>query len=253
MSDETKVAVVTGGSRGIGKAIAIKLAKENCDVLITYQKDKAAAEITVNDLKSLGRKAYSLQMEMSDPMVGVVICRHALKEFGKIDILINNAGISSPKRFIVDSEDTDWYKAIDTNLNGIFRTIKAIVPHMRSRQTGNIVNISSNVTRRLAPNFGPYAVSKAGLEALTHILAKEEAGSGIRVNAIAPGFVNTDLLQTAWNEIGPEKAEALLNSIPMKRLGLPNEVADMVAVLASDVSSFVTGQIIYVNGGGPEG
>jgi 3-oxoacyl-[acyl-carrier protein] reductase len=253
MINETKVAVVTGGSRGIGKAIAIKLAKENCDVVITYQKDKNAADITVNDIKSLGRKACALQIEMSDTTAGAVICKHTLQEFGKIDILINNAGISSPKRFIVDSEDIDWYKAIDTNLNGVFRTIKAIVPHMRSRQTGNIVNISSNVTRRLAPNFGPYAVSKAGLEALTQILAKEEAENGIRVNAIAPGFIKTDLLKTVWDEIGPEKAEMLLNSIPMKRLGLPNEVADMVAVLATNVSSFVTGQIIYVNGGGPEG
>ena len=190
---------------------------------------------------------------MSDPTVGVTICSHALKEFGKIDILINNAGIGSPKRFIVDSEEADWYRTIDTNLNGIFRTIKAIVPHMRSRKTGNIVNISSNVTRRLAPNFGPYAVSKAGLEALTQVLAKEEARNGIRVNAIAPGFIDTDLLQTAFDEVGIEKAEALLHSIPLKRLGMPSEIADMVAVLASNVSSYVTGQIIYVNGGGPEG
>jgi len=253
MKDENRVAVVTGGSRGIGKAIAIKLAKENCDVLITYQKDKVSADITVDMLKSLGRKALSLQIEMSDPTVGVTICSHALKEFGKIDILINNAGIGSPKRFIVDSEEADWYRTIDTNLNGIFRTIKAIVPHMRSRKTGNIVNISSNVTRRLAPNFGPYAVSKAGLEALTQVLAKEEARNGIRVNAIAPGFIDTDLLQTAFDEVGIEKAEALLHSIPLKRLGMPSEIADMVAVLASNVSSYVTGQIIYVNGGGPEG
>jgi len=253
MKDENRVAVVTGGSRGIGKAIAIKLAKENCDVLITYQKDKVSADETVDTLKSLGKKAVSLQVEMSDPTAGVTICSHALKEFGKIDILINNAGIGSPKRFIVDSEETDWYRTINTNLNGIFRTIKAIVPHMRSRKTGNIVNISSNVTRRLAPNFGPYAVSKAGLEALTQVLAKEEAGNGIRVNAIAPGFVDTDLLQTAFDEVGIEKAEALLHSIPLKRLGMPSEIADMVAVLASNVSSYVTGQIIYVNGGGPEG
>jgi 3-oxoacyl-[acyl-carrier protein] reductase len=253
MKDENRVAVVTGGSRGIGKAIAIKLAKENCDVLITYQQDKVSADETVDTLKSLGKKAVSLQVEMSDPTAGVTICSHALKEFGKIDILINNAGIGSPKRFIVDSEETDWYRTINTNLNGIFRTIKAIVPHMRSRKTGNIVNISSNVTRRLAPNFGPYAVSKAGLEALTQVLAKEEAGNGIRVNAIAPGFVDTDLLQTAFHEVGIEKAEALLHSIPLKRLGLPSEIADMVAVLASNVSSYVTGQIIYVNGGGPEG
>ena len=124
---------------------------------------------------------------------------------------------------------------------------------MRKQASGNIINISSNVTRRLAPNFGPYAVSKAGLEALTQVLSKEEASHGIRVNAIAPGFIETDMLRNAFNELGEAKAREYEDSIPMKRLGRTEEIANMVAVLASNTSSFVTGQIIYVNGGGPGG
>ncbi len=124
---------------------------------------------------------------------------------------------------------------------------------MRKQGSGNIVNLSSNITKRLAPTFGAYAVSKAGLEALTIILAKEEALHGIRVNAIAPGPISTKMLQDLLEEMGAQKADEFVNTLPMKRVGTPQEIADMVSMLASDVSSYVTGQIIYVNGGGPAG
>jgi NAD(P)-dependent dehydrogenase (short-subunit alcohol dehydrogenase family) len=139
------------------------------------------------------------------------------------------------------------------NLTGPFSLIQAVLPHMRARRSGVIVNISSNVTQRLPATYGPYTVSKCGLEALTRILAKEEGANGIRVNAIAPGPIATDMLQESLVDMGPERAEAFIRSVPLQRLGRPEEIASAVRFLVSEAASYVTGQVIFVNGGGPGG
>jgi 3-oxoacyl-[acyl-carrier protein] reductase len=250
---KNKSIVVTGGSRGIGRAIAIEFANQDYDVLITYLSNEIAAQEVLEAIEAAGAKGVAIKADTCDKTSAGKIIECALNAFGKIDVLVNNAGISPPKEFLVDQTVEDWDATMDANLSSAFRMVKAVIPHMRKQASGNIINISSNVTRRLAPNFGPYAVSKAGLEALTQVLSKEEASHGIRVNAIAPGFIETDMLRNAFNELGEAKAREYEESIPMKRLGRPEEIANMVAVLASNTSSFVTGQVIYVNGGGPGG
>lgn len=253
MSKATPTAIITGGTRGIGKAIALKLSADGYKTLITYRGDAASAAQTAQEIRSMGGENISIQADITDQAGISSMVDTIMNAWGRIDVLVNNAGISSNKASIADTEPNDWTEMIDTNLHGVFNTIREVVPLMRKQGSGNIVNLSSNITKRLAPTFGAYAVSKAGLEALTIILAKEEALHGIRVNAIAPGPISTKMLQDLLEEMGPQKADEFVNTLPMKRVGTPQEIADMVSMLASGVSSYVTGQIIYVNGGGPAG
>ncbi len=245
------MAIVTGGSRGIGKAIALHLAAQGFNLFISFKHDKKAAAQVVSDIKSNGGKAEMIQADLASSDSADTIAQATIEYFGRIDVLINNAGISSNKNLIADTAELEWNEIININLHGVFRMLKAVVPHMRRQKKGNIVNLSSNITKRLAPTFGPYAVSKAALETLTQILAKEEAANGIRVNAVAPGPIQTDMLEKLLVEMGTERANFFVDSMPMKRMGTPDEIANMVVMLTSNVASFVTGQVIYVNGGGP--
>mgnify|MGYP003992793161 FL=1 len=205
----------------------------------------------VSDIQKSGGAAEMIRADLSLADSANDITRTTIERFGRIDVLINNAGVSSNKSLIADTPDLEWNEIIEVNLHGVFRMMKAVVPHMRQQKKGNIVNISSNITKRLAPTFGTYAISKAALETMTQIVAKEEAANGIRVNAVAPGPIKTDMLEKLLKEMGAKRAKSFVDSMPMKRMGTADEIANMVAMLTSDVASFVTGQIIYVNGGGP--
>jgi 3-oxoacyl-[acyl-carrier protein] reductase len=246
-----QTAIVTGGSRGIGKAIAMHLSAQGFNLAISFKHDEKAAAQVVSNIKNNGGNAEMIQADLGSSNSANTIAEETIKHFGRIDVLINNAGVSSNKNLIADTAEHEWNEIINVNLHGVFRMLKAVVPHMRRQKKGNIVNLSSNITKRLAPTFGPYAVSKAALETMTQILAKEEATNGIRVNAVAPGPIKTDMLTKLLDEMGPERAKSFVESMPMKRMGTPEEIASMVVMLTSDVASFVTGQIIYVNGGGP--
>jgi 3-oxoacyl-[acyl-carrier protein] reductase len=246
-----QTAIVTGGSRGIGKAIALHLSAQGFNLVISFKQDEKAAAQVVSNIKNNGGNAEMIQADLASSDSANTIAEETIKHFGRIDVLINNAGVSSNKNLIADTAESEWNEIINVNLHGVFRMLKAVVPHMRRQKKGNIVNLSSNITKRLAPTFGPYAVSKAALETMTQILAKEEAINGIRVNAVAPGPIKTDMLAKLLDEMGPERAKSFVESMPMKRMGTPEEIASMVVMLTSDVASFVTGQIIYVNGGGP--
>ncbi len=252
-SSDTRVALVTGGSRGIGRAIALRLAADGCRVALSYAASEDAATEVVNSIAECGGEAAAFHADLAQAGSARALFAAALERFGQVDILINNAGMSSNSALIAETPEALWRDMFDLNLNAVFYMLQQAIPHMRERGGGHIVNLSSNVTRRMPPNFGAYAISKYAVEALTQITAKEEGARGIRVNAIAPGPIMTDMLAGLLDNMGPERAQAFVDSVPLGRTGTPEEIAGMVAMLVSDVASYVTGQIIYVNGGGPGG
>ena len=248
---ESKVALVTGGSRGIGRAIVEMLASRGFRVMFTYasrSSDAAAVEAAV---KAAGGEAKSLRADVADAKSAKEFVQSTLADFGRIDVLVNNAGTHLPDVTVADTSPEEWDRVLRVNLYGTFHMVQAVLPHMQARKSGNIVNLSSNITSRFAARNCVYTVSKVGVEALTRILSKEEGRNGIRVNAVAPGPIRTDMLEETMVKIGPERADAFIKSVPLGRKGEPSEIAEAVAFLVSDAASYMTGQIVFVNGGGP--
>lgn len=239
-----KIALVTGASRGIGRAIAIELAKEGATVAINYAGNKTAAEEVQNIITEMGGKAMIIQADVSDENSAVNMVEEVIKEFGGIDILVNNAGITRDGLFIRMKEE-DWNAVINTNLTGIFNCTKVAAKYMMKKRSGKIINMSS--VSGIMGNAGQtnYAAAKAGVIGFTKSLAREMASRGITVNAVAPGFIATDMTAAM-----PEKAqEHVLASIPLGKMGEPKDIANAVLFLASDKASYITGQVIHVDGG----
>ena len=237
-----KTALVTGASRGIGKAIAIEFAKQGADVIVNYSKDEKGALEVAGEIKNLGRKSIAVKADVSDfddvsKMFGIV-----RKEFGKLDILVNNAGITMD-RTLKKMHAEEWNKVIDVNLNSIYNVTKNALPLMS--KNSRIISISSIVG--ISGNFGQtnYAASKAGIIGFTKSLAKELGKHGITVNAIAPGFIESELT----NRIPFIRKKIIQWMIPLKRTGLPEEVAYAAAFLASDQAGYITGYVLNLNGG----
>lgn len=244
MNFSGKTAVVTGGSRGLGRAVCRKLAEGGANVVFSYAGNTAAAQETVKELEDMGAQVRAVQGNVADSEAVKTLMDTAVKEFGNIHILVNNAGITRDGLAMMMKEE-DFDAVIDTNLKGTFLCMKAVSRIMLRQKYGRIVNLSSVVG--LHGNAGQvnYAASKAGVIGMTKSLAKELAPKGITVNAVAPGFITTDMTNAL-----PEAAKtALLTTIPMARLGAPEDVADAVAFLASDESAYITGQILGVDGG----
>ena len=239
-----KIALVTGASRGIGRAIAIELAREGATVAINYAGNKTAAEEVQNIITEMGGKAMIIQADVSDENSAMNMVEEVIKEFGGIDILVNNAGITRDGLFIRMKED-DWNAVINTNLTGIFNCTKVAAKYMMKKRSGKITNMSS--VSGIMGNAGQtnYAAAKAGVIGFTKSLAREMASRGITVNAVAPGFIATDMTAAM-----PEKAqEHVLASIPLGKMGEPKDIANAVLFLASDKASYITGQVIHVDGG----
>ena len=244
MKLEGRTALVTGGSRGIGRAIATALAKEGADVAINYQSNDAAAAEVVEEIQQMGRQAVTAKADVSDPYDTFRMAEAVIEKFGHIDILVNNAGVTSDKSFI-NMDHATWRKVLAINLDGVFNCTKVFIDQMVEQHYGRVVNITSVIGQ--IGNFGQanYAASKAGMDAMTKSLAKELARKGITVNAVAPGFIETEMVL----EIPESAQNKLLEQIPLRRFGKVDEVAQMVVFLCSSDGDYVTGAELEVNGG----
>ncbi len=237
-----KVALVTGASRGIGKAIALELAEQGSDVIVNYYSDKHEASKVAEEIKNLGRKSMIIKADVSNYEEVMVMFNEIKKEFGRLDILINNAGITKD-RTLKKMAQEEWTKVISTNLSGVYNVTKNAISLME--KNSRIITISSIVG--IYGNFGQtnYAASKAGIIGFTKSLAKELGKHEITVNAIAPGFIESEMTK----KIGFLKKKVMLWMIPLKRAGTPKDVAHLAAFLASDKSNYITGQVITISGG----
>ena len=241
---EGKIALVTGASRGIGKAIAKKMAMEGSDIAFTYIHNKDLAETVVSELEALGVKAKAYCCDASDFAATESLVKQVLADFGRIDILVNNAG-KTADTLMMRMGEAQWDEVIATNLKSVYNTIHACAPIMLKQRAGSIINMSSVVGIYGNAGQANYAASKAGIIGLTKSMAKELGSRGIRVNAIAPGFIETDM--TAG--LSDEMKDDTMKAIALRRLGKPEDVARCALFLASDLSSYVTGQVLSCDGG----
>ena len=239
-----KVALVTGASRGIGQAAAIELAKAGADIIVNFIGNEAVAQETVDAIEALGRKAIKIKANVGDADDVQAMVDEAHATFGHIDILVNNAGITRDG-LLIRMKDSDWDEVLNINLKGVYLVTKAVAKLMVKQRAGRIINMTS--VSGVTGNVGQanYAAAKAGVIGFTKTCAKELAARGITVNAIAPGFI-----ETAMTDVLPEKIkEGIAATVPLGRMGQPEEIAGVVTFLASDFASYITGQVLNVDGG----
>ena len=241
---EGKTALVTGGSRGIGRACVLEMAGEGAEVAFVYRSNQQAAEALCDEVRTAGHEVRAYQADVKDEQRAEEIVGELVEAWQKLDILVNSAGVIRDGLFAAMTAD-DWREVIDTNLTGTYNYCHAVTRPMMSKRSGSIVNVSS-----VAAEFGNrgqvnYAASKGGIDGLTRCLAKELAGRKVRVNGVAPGMIETDMSEGVRNLLG----DRLKKVVPLRRIGQPGEIARVVAFLASDAASYITGQVIRVDGG----
>jgi len=242
--EEKQVVLVTGGSRGIGKAIALKYAKNGYNVVLNYISDNTDIEGLTKEFEAYGIEVLFVKADISKANEVEELVKQAIQRFGKIDVLVNNAGITKDT-LLMRMKEEDFDKVIEINLKGTFLVTKQVIPYMMKKRDGRIINLSSVVG--VAGNAGQsnYAASKAGIIGFTKSVAKEVASRNIRANCVAPGFIATDMTNVLSDEV-----KANINAqIPMKRMGTPEDVANLAYFLGSEESSYITGQVIHVDGG----
>ncbi|MGI6331958.1 MAG: 3-oxoacyl-[acyl-carrier-protein] reductase [Zhaonellaceae bacterium] len=239
-----QVAIVTGGARGIGKSISLTLAQAGAKVLVNYNHSDSKAQELVNTIIGEGGEAVAVKGDVSSNSTAEELIKQALDNFGKVDILINNAGITRDN-LLIRMKEEEWDHVINTNLKGMFLTTKAVLKPMLKQRSGRIINISSVIGLIGNPGQTNYGAAKAGVIGFTRSVAKEVAGRNILVNAIAPGYIATDMT----NKLPENLKETILSNIPLGRIGTAEEVAQVALFLASPAASYITGQTIVVDGG----
>lgn len=239
-----KAALVTGASRGIGAEIAKQLAKEGARVAVNYSGSQSKAEEVVNEIIAAGGQAFAIQASVSDAENVTDMVKHTIDQFGSVDILVNNAGITRDN-LLMRMKESEWDDVINTNLKGVFLCTKAVTRQMMKQRSGKIINIASIVGVSGNAGQANYVAAKAGVIGLTKTTAKELASRHINVNAIAPGFITTEMT----DELSEDVKNQMLTQIPLSKLGNPQDVAKAVVFLASDDASYITGQTLHVDGG----
>lgn len=241
---EGKKALVTGASRGIGREVALELARQGADVAINFSGSEAKANEVVDEIKALGRKAFAVQCDVANSESVTSMIKEVIEQFDRVDILVNNAGITRDNLLMRMKED-EWDSVINTNLKGVFLCTKAVTRQMMKQRSGRIINMASIVGVSGNAGQANYVAAKAGVIGLTKTTAKELASRGITVNAIAPGFISTDMT----GELPEDVRKAMLDQIPLARFGDPKDIAAVASFLASDASKYMTGQTLHVDGG----
>jgi 3-oxoacyl-[acyl-carrier protein] reductase len=244
MKLQGKAALVTGASRGIGREIALELARQGADVAVNYAGSEAKAQEVVEEIRALGREAFAVQADVANGEAVQEMVKQTIERFGKIDILVNNAGITRDN-LLMRMKDEEWDAVINTNLKGVFLCTKAVTRQMMKQRSGRIINIASIVGVSGNAGQANYVAAKAGVIGLTKTAAKELASRGITVNAVAPGFITTDMTDKLTEDV----KKGMLAQIPLARFGEPEDVAKVVSFLASDDSKYMTGQTLHVDGG----
>ncbi|WP_077300271.1 3-oxoacyl-[acyl-carrier-protein] reductase [Virgibacillus pantothenticus] len=239
-----KNALVTGASRGIGRAIALELAKQGANVAVNYAGSEAKAEAVVNEIQQLGRQAVKIQADVADEADVKAMIKEVVSQFGTLDILVNNAGITRDN-LLMRMKEAEFDEVINTNLKGVFICTKAVTRQMMKQRSGKIINVASIVGVSGNPGQANYVAAKAGVIGLTKTTAKELASRNIHVNAVAPGFISTDMTDA----LSEEQHKDMLTMIPLQRLGAPEDVAKVVRFLASEDADYITGQTIHIDGG----
>lgn len=239
-----KTAVVTGASRGIGRSIAIDLAKSGANVVVNYSGNEAKANEVVDEIKALGQQAFAVKADVSNAEEVQAMMKQSIDTFGSIDILVNNAGITKDN-LLMRMKENEWDDVININLKGVFNCTKAVTRQMMKQRSGRIINLASVVGVCGNPGQANYVAAKAGVIGLTKTTAKELATRHITVNAVAPGFISTDMTDKLDDNVQTE----MLKQIPLARFGAPEDISNVVVFLASEGAGYITGQTIQVDGG----
>ena len=242
---EGRRALVTGGSRGIGKGIVLALAEAGADVAIGYRREADAAQATVREIEARGRRGAAFQADIRDYDAVRAMVRGACEALSGLDIVVANAGVAARYQPLHEVEPAYWDRVIGIDLHGVFHTVHAALPVLREQRSGVILTVSSVGADTCGPNGGPYAAAKAGVNALTRVMARENAELGIRCNVIAPGLIATDMAEGMIKFHG----DAIVKSIPLARMGTPEEVGRLAVYLASDDAAWITGEVFRIDGG----
>lgn len=244
MSIHNKVALITGGSRGIGRAVAVRLARDGVKLAINYKSDRKSADLVVDLVNEMGVEALAVQADVADSSQVDSMVDQIVNTFGNVDILVNNAGIIHDSLLMRMSEDV-WDEVLNTNLKGSYNCTKAVLRHMVRQRWGRVINVVSVVGIEGNPGQSNYAASKAGVIAFSRSIAKEVASRNITVNSVAPGYISTEIVA----DLNPEFKELILSRIPQNKFGTVEDVSNMVGYLASEEANYITGEVIRIDGG----